>query len=269
MFKHAASPSPRALRSPACRTIIDGAARRSRVVTARRSMGPGVPHAAPPAHDAADAVPRRAVALGTALAAALASPTLAARADAETAAAAAAAAPTPTITQRAFLDLVYGDDGSSAGRLVIGLYGDTAPKTVANFVSFLTGTPENPAKKRYAGTPIHRVVKGFVLQGGDVIAGNGTGSTSLYGTVFEDEPGALIPAFSRPGIVAMANRGPNTNGSQFFVTVAPTPFLDGKFAVFGEVIESLDTAVALANQITVDFASRPRRGLIIKDAGLL
>ena len=244
--------SPRALRAPSRRTVV---------VTRATAV--------PSSHGDAAPVPRRAAALGAALGAALATPPLAAHADTETAAAAAGATATPAITQRAFLDLVYGDDGSSAGRLVIGLYGDTAPKTVANFVSFLTGNPENPAKKRYTGTPIHRVVKGFVLQGGDVIAGNGIGSTSLYGREFADEPGALIPAFSRPGIVAMANRGANTNGSQFFVTVAPTPFLNGSYSVFGELIEGLPTAVMLANSLAVDFTSRPKRGLIVKDAGLL
>jgi cyclophilin family peptidyl-prolyl cis-trans isomerase len=78
------------------------------------------------------------------------------------------AAARPTVTQRAFLDLAYGD-GAPAGRLVIDLFGEASPKTVANFVAFVTG--ENPAKKVYKGTPVHRVVKGFVLQGGDVIAG--------------------------------------------------------------------------------------------------
>lgn len=227
-----------ALRSPPARRAACVAVRAS-------SSSPAAP----------TSVPRRAAALAAA-AAALGSPRPAR---------AAAAAP-PTITQRAYLDLAFGD-GSPAGRLVVGLYGDAAPKTVANFVAFVTG--DNPARKKYAGTPVHRVVKGFVLQGGDVVAGNGTGSTSLYGREFPDEPGAMAAAFGRPGVFAMANRGPNTNGSQWFVTLAPTPFLNGKYAVFGECVQGLDTAVELGSTLEVDFASRPKRGLVVQDAGLL
>lgn len=233
--------------------------------TLRARSAAVVPRAHLASQDAPLSLPRRAAALAAA-AAALAPPL--ARADvAVDAAAAPAVTPTLTITQRAFFDLGYGD-GSDAGRIVIGLYGDTAPKTVANFVSFITG--DNPAKKKYQGCAIHRVVKGFVLQGGDVIAGNGTGSTSLYGREFPDEPSAMLTTpFNRAGILAMANRGPNTNGSQWFITVAPTPFLGGKYAVFGEVVEGLDTAIALANTLEVDFTSRPKRGLVVKEAGLL
>jgi peptidyl-prolyl isomerase D len=98
---------------------------------------------------------------------------------------------------------------------------------------------------------------------------NGTGSTSLYGRTFPDEAGALAIPFDRPGLLAMANRGANTNGSQWFVTVAATPFLDGKYAVFGELSEGLATAVELADTLEVDFTSRPKRGLVVADAGLL
>ena len=213
----------------------------------------------------AHATPSRRAAVGAALLAAVAPTAAAVAADPSTPPTLKSVA-TARVTQRAFLDLAFGD-GSPAGRIVIDLFGDDAPRTAANFVSFIDGS--NPAKKKYAGTPVHRVVKGFVLQGGDVVAGNGTGSTSLYGRQFDDEPGALAFTFDRAGVVAMANRGPNSNGSQWFVTVAATPFLDGKYAVFGRVSEGLDTAIELANTLEVDFTSRPKRGLVVADAGLL
>lgn len=132
---------------------------------------------------------------------------------------------------------------TSLGTFKIKLFAKEAPKTVENFVALAEGTKEwadpktgkKEKKPLYPGTVFHRVIKGFMLQGGDP-AGNGTGGP---GFEFEDEFHPELK-HTKPGILSMANRGPGTNGSQFFVTVAATPWLDGKHSVFGEVVEGMD-----------------------------
>ncbi len=138
---------------------------------------------------------------------------------------------------------MYATMETSMGTFKIKLFAKEAPKTVENFVGLAEGTKEwtdpktgkKEKKPLYPGTVFHRVIKGFMLQGGDP-AGNGTGGP---GYEFADE---IHPELkhSKPGILSMANRGPGTNGSQFFVTVAATPWLDGKHTVFGEVVEGMD-----------------------------
>ncbi len=120
---------------------------------------------------------------------------------------------------------------TSQGTIEVQLYSDIAPKTVENFL----GLAE---KHYYEGTIFHRVIAGFMIQGGDP-RGNGTGGESLWGGCFQDEfaPGAQ---FDRPGLLAMANRGPNTNGSQFFITTALTPWLNQRHTIFGEVVKGYD-----------------------------
>jgi cyclophilin family peptidyl-prolyl cis-trans isomerase len=236
----------------------------TRPTPARAAARPVRAAASSPTSNPAPAAPRRAL-LGALAAAALAP---ARRASAADPAVAAPAAATPKITQKAFLDLTYGD-GSPAGRLVLGLYGEAAPRAVANFAAFCAGqgTPKN---RSYANTPVHRVVAGFVLQGGDVINGNGTGTTSIFGPTFADEPAALALPFDRPGRLAMANRGPDTNGSQWFVTTNENgaAFLNGKYVLFGEVLEGLADAQRLQS-LEVDFFSKPKRGLTVAKAGLI
>ena len=131
---------------------------------------------------------------------------------------------------------------TSMGKIKLKLYDERAPKTVANFVDLATGKKEwtDPSgkktkKKLYDGTVFHRVIPGFMIQGGDPL-GSGRGGP---GYRFEDE---FVPElhFDRPGILAMANAGPNTNGSQFFITVVPTAHLDGRHTIFGEVTEGMD-----------------------------
>ena len=133
---------------------------------------------------------------------------------------------------------------TTAGDIKVKLFQDRAPKTVENFIGLATGKKEWKApstgktmkgKPLYNGTIFHRVIPDFMIQGGDP-AGNGTGGP---GYTFEDE---FTPSdsFDRPGILAMANAGPNTNGSQFFITVKPTPWLDGKHTIFGEVSSGMD-----------------------------
>ncbi len=132
---------------------------------------------------------------------------------------------------------------TSEGTFKVKLFAKEAPKTVDNFVGLAEGTKEwtdpksgkKEKKPLYNGTVFHRIIKGFMLQGGDPL-GNGTGGP---GYKFEDEFHPELK-HSKPGILSMANAGPGTNGSQFFVTVAATPWLDGKHSVFGEVVEGMD-----------------------------
>jgi peptidyl-prolyl cis-trans isomerase A (cyclophilin A) len=138
---------------------------------------------------------------------------------------------------------------TSMGNVVCRLFDKDAPKTVANFRGLATGTkpwtdPETGAMKHtalYSGTTFHRVIPGFMIQGGDPM-GTGTGSP---GYQFEDEVSSSH-TFDHPGILAMANSGPNTNGSQFFITVAPTPWLNGKHTIFGEVVSGQDVVDAIS-----------------------
>ncbi|HSX12670.1 MAG TPA: peptidylprolyl isomerase [Rhabdochlamydiaceae bacterium] len=120
---------------------------------------------------------------------------------------------------------------TNQGVIEVTLFPDKAPKAVENFEKLA-------ASHYYDGTIFHRVIKGFMIQGGDP-QGNGTGGQSIWGKSFSDE---FVPTltFSRPGLLAMANRGPNTNGSQFFITTAATPWLNNKHTIFGEVTSGMD-----------------------------
>lgn len=133
------------------------------------------------------------------------------------------------------------------GSIVIKLFPDIAPKTVENFTALIR-------KGYYDGIIFHRVIRGFMIQGGDP-AGTGTGGESIWGKPFEDEVSEKIK-FDRKGLLAMANAGPNTNGSQFFITTAPTPWLNMRHTIFGEVISGYEIVERIENCQT-DASDKP------------
>jgi peptidyl-prolyl cis-trans isomerase A (cyclophilin A) len=156
---------------------------------------------------------------------------------------------------------------TSEGTFTVRLKPEHAPKTVSNFVDLATGErewrdPRDGKKKSdrlYDGTVFHRCIPDFMIQGGDP-EGSGMGGP---GYTFEDETPADGPAFDRPGLLAMANAGPNTNGSQFFVTVAATPWLNGKHTIFGEVTDGMPVVEAIS-MVATGRNDKPMKDVVLQ-----
>lgn len=164
-------------------------------------------------------------------------------------------------TDYVYFDVSHG--GESIGRIVIGLFGKTVPKTTANFRNLTTGANGFG----YKGSVFHRVIPDFMIQGGDFTKADGTGGKSIYGSKFEDEN--FLLQHLGPGYVSMANSGPDTNGSQFFITTVKTAWLNGKHVVFGKVVEGLNLILEKMQNVKTGMGDRPLQELKITDCGAL
>lgn len=170
--------------------------------------------------------------------------------------------------KRCFFEITF--DSELIGRIVIELFDDLVPKTAENFRALCTGergrSKETGVLLHYKKTKIHKIVKGFMIQGGDVTNRGGKGGESIYGPVFDDE--LLTLKHDKPYLVTMANKGPNSNSSQFFITTAPAEHLDGKHVVFGAIIKGRGN-VRKIQKLAVDSRYHPISPVVIVDCGEL
>jgi peptidylprolyl isomerase len=173
----------------------------------------------------------------------------------------------PKITSRVFFDVQIGSGKTERG--TIGLYGDVVPKTVENFRALCTGEMGMGKKGKalhYKGSAFHRIIPNFMIQGGDFTDGNGMGGESIYGETFKDENFKLKHAGA--GTLSMANAGPDSNGSQFFICTAETSWLDGRHVVFGRVLKDGMSTIKKIEQVGSQ-SGTPSMQVTIVDSGEL
>ncbi|CCM05682.1 uncharacterized protein FIBRA_07913 [Fibroporia radiculosa] len=153
--------------------------------------------------------------------------------------------------------------GIPAGRIVFRLYDSICPATARNFRELASGEHGFG----YANSTIHRIIPDFMIQGGDIQGGDGAGGRSIYGPRFADENFRL--KHDKPGLLSMANRGPNSNSSHFFITTAPAPWCDGRNVVFGEVVEGMELVRKIQSYHSDDILRRPSVPIVITYSGVL
>ncbi|PCH42605.1 hypothetical protein WOLCODRAFT_89912 [Wolfiporia cocos MD-104 SS10] len=173
------------------------------------------------------------------------------------------------VRPRVFFD--FSIDNAPAGRVIFELFSDSAPKTCENFRALCTGekglSPLSERPLYYRNSIIHRSINGFMIQGGDFTKRNGTGGESIYGGTFADED--LSRPLDSEGLLCMANKGPDTNGSQFFITLRDCPHLNGKHVVFGRVLRGYAEVIDKIADVPVDEKDRPRVPITIANCGEL
>lgn len=168
------------------------------------------------------------------------------------------------VTKTVFFDMSV--DLNEPKRITIALFGEAAPNTVNNFAALAKGNYRGDPKFGYKGTKIHKLVTDFIIQGGDITTEDGSGGKSIYGTYFNDEP--FYHSHNGAGYISMANKGSDTNGSQFFILMQRARWLDGKHVVFGKVLEGMEWLREIS-ELEVTDKGMPKKLVTIDDCGLV
>lgn len=173
----------------------------------------------------------------------------------------------PKVTDKAYFDIEIEGEGEKGGRIIIGLFGEVVPKTVANFMHLCQCDKRKNANGNdfcYKNSKFHRIIPQFMIQGGDFTKRDGTGGESIYGNRFDDENFQL--KHTNSGLLSMANFGRNSNGSQFFITTAPCSWLDGKYVVFGRILSGMSLVKRIEKY--GDSRGNPKRSIMIVNCGI-